>query len=248
MRVLPINNNIYDRTNIDNRKFNVIPDSDIQNNVSFKAGKNAGENIFKRLYKKCRDSFNYAYDKVTTGYGKYILKSDKVRSFSEWLYSKDSSNATKHFAVVGAFVTSAAYAYNTLKNNKLEKKNSTTLAINQALGWVVPTLLGYLIDSGIAEHTKEIEYNFAAKITKAMKMSALDSKEYNEALERTVKQIKGVRTIAGIVTFTLLYRYLAPVFIAPVANKLGEWVGKKSDKKLADKQQIVQNQVELAKA
>ena len=175
---------------------------------------------------------------IKDAYGKWILKSKGVRKFSEWLYSKDSTNATKHFAVLGALVTSSAYAYNTLKNNKLEKKNSTTLAINQALGWIVPTILGYLIDSGIAEHTKEVEYNFAAKLTKAMHMSNMSHAEYDAALQKTVKQIKGIRTLAGITTFTLLYRYLAPVAITPLANKIGAWVGAKMDGKETVKQNV----------
>ena len=79
-------------------------------------------------------------------------------------------------------------------------------------------------------------------------MSDLPPKEYKAALERTAKQIKGVRTIAGITTFTLLYRYLAPVFIAPVANKLGDWVGRQTDKKHAEVQAAAQNQLETAKA
>ena len=164
-------------------------------------------------------------------YGEWILKSKKVRKFSERMYKKDTTNATKHFAVVGSLVTSTAYAYNTLKNKNLEKKNSTTLAINQALGFLVPTFLAYTLDKLLAGYTREIEHNFAAKLEKALRTANLTHEEYEVALERATKQIKGVKTLAAIATFTFLYRYLAPVAITKPANRIGEWVGKKVDEK-----------------
>ena len=194
------------------------------------------------------NSYQPAFNgRLTEAYGKWVLKSKRVKNFAKKMYEKDTTNATKHFAVVGAFVTSAAYAYNTMKNNKLEKKNSTTLAINQSLGWIVPTVLGYLIDAGIADRTKNVEYNFAAKLTKALKMSK-DLTVDHEVLEKVAKQIKGVKTLASIATFVLLYRYLAPVLITPVANHIGDWVGKKVDEKNAAKKQKQLQQQEIKAA
>lgn len=162
-------------------------------------------------------------------YGKAILNSNGVRKFSEWLASVDKTNATKHFAVAGSLVTSSAYAYNTLKNNRLEKKNSRTLATNQALGFIVPTVLGYTIDAAIGKYTKEVEYKFAAKLEKALFHSKLEGEALESAIKRCSKQIKGVRTLAGIATFTLLYRYIAPVAITPAANKIGEKINSRKD-------------------
>ena len=54
---------------------------------------------------------------------------------------------------------------------------------------------------------------------------------YQEALERATKQLKGVRTLASIATFTFLYRYLAPVAITKPANRMGEWLSKKLESK-----------------
>ena len=193
-----------------------------------------------------------SYNKTSNGpsfqslperYGKWVLKGKGFRKFAKRLYELDTTNATKHFAVFGAFITSAAYAYNTMKNNKLEKKNSTTLAINQTLGWIVPTTLGYLVDAGIAERTKQVEYDFAALLTKKMKLTK-GFKVDHDALDTVTKQIKGVRTLASIATFTLLYRYLAPVAITPAANHIGDWVGKKVDEK--NKRLAKEAEVQLA--
>ncbi len=37
-------------------------------------------------------------------------------------------------------------------------------------------------------------------------------------------RLKGVRILAGLATFTLIYRYATPVLITPLANKIGDWV------------------------
>ncbi|GEM_PF-6860872 len=187
-----------------------------------------------------------AFGRISSAYGEWILKSKRIRKASEWIYSKDRTNATKHFAVVGSLVTSFAYAYNTLKNKRLEKKNSNTLAINQTLNFVVPTILGYTLDKLISGHTKNWEYKFAARLEKAIASAGLTHEEHEIALQRATKQLKGVRTLAGIATFTFLYRYLAPVAITKPANRMGEWLGKKLDAKKEN--EIPEARMEVAKA
>ena len=62
--------------------------------------------------------------------------------------------------------------------------------------------------------------------------------EMEKILKRNSNQLKGVRTFMTIVTFTLIYRYLAPVLITPVANKIGNWLNAKIDAKQAEKENI----------
>ena len=231
MKVLPIVNN---SAQINRYNDNGMPVKSFSNanQVSFASAASDGAKASKNIFVK-------AYRAVQEAYGKWILQSERIHKFSKWMYSKDTTNATKHFAVVGSLATSSAYAYNTLKSKKLEKKNSRTLAVNQALNFLVPTVLGYTLDSLIAGHTKEVEYKFAAKLQKALHCSHLTPEEYDKALERATKQIKGVRTLASIATFTLLYRYLAPVAITPLANKIGESIGKKQEEKASSKTAVV---------
>ena len=184
-----------------------------------------------------------SFKRIGDKYGVWILKSKVARNISKWLYSKDTTNATKHFAVAGSLVTSSAYAYNTMKNKKLEKRNSTTLAINQGLNFFVPTILGYTLDKLISGHTKEYEYSFAGKLQRAMDTASLSADEKKLALERATKQLKGVRTLASIATFTFLYRYLAPVAITKPANRIGEWLGSKID---AKKQRLTEEETKQA--
>ena len=56
----------------------------------------------------------------------------------------------------------------------------------------------------------------------------------NKILEGLSKKVTGVRTLASLAVFTIIYRYATPVLITPVAN----WIGDKmSSKKTAEKQE-----------
>ena len=41
------------------------------------------------------------------------------------------------------------------------------------------------------------------------------------------KKLKAVRPLASLLTFTLIYRYITPVLITPLANKLGNKINSK---------------------
>ena len=49
----------------------------------------------------------------------------------------------------------------------------------------------------------------------------------------------GVRILADLMTFTLIYRYVVPVLITPIANKIGDKINAKKaeEKRLAQEQQ-----------
>ncbi|MCQ2754086.1 MAG: hypothetical protein MJ231_03460, partial [bacterium] len=170
-------------------------------------------------------------DFLARTYGKAIYKSKAIRKFAEWFAPKDTSNATKHFQVLGALATSATYAVSTIKSPNFDKDNATTLAVNQTLGWVAPTLLGYITDKAIQERTKQWEFNYCNKRKKAIELSKLSNEEKQKLLKGLNKSQKGFRTFAGMVTFTLMYRYLAPVLITPLANKIGAAINKSKKEK-----------------
>ena len=170
-------------------------------------------------------------------YGKKILNSDKVRKFSENIVKMDRGNASRHFQTVVALVTSSAYVMGSLRNKDFDKKNGRTLAINQTLGFVVPTIAAYTVDSAMNNFNKQLEYAKSPELEKQLAAKKITGKELEEVLLHNSKQLKGVRTFMSIVTFTLVYRYLAPVAITPAANKIGNWVNKKIDQKQETKAQ-----------
>lgn len=173
-------------------------------------------------------------------YGKFMINSDGVRKFSEKMVKMDRGNASRHFQTVGALVTSSAYVMGSLRNKDFDKKNGRTLAINQTLGFVVPTIAAYTVDSAMGNFNKQLEYAkshvLEESLEKTLAGKLMKSEQIAEILKHNSNQLKGVRTFMSIVTFTLVYRYLAPVLITPAANKIGNWVNDKIEKKQAAKE------------
>ena len=46
--------------------------------------------------------------------------------------------------------------------------------------------------------------------------------------------MKGVRALAALAVFTLIYRYATPVLITPIANKIGDKLNERSKAKEAE--------------
>ena len=152
-------------------------------------------------------------------YGKWIADSDKVRKFSEKLSKMDKGDVARHFQVLGSVITSAAYMHSTLKNKDMDKDNALTLAVNQGLNFLIPTVAAYTIDIVIRNLIKQLEYKYSA--IQETKISTL-AKDTRKTAERQLsRQLKGFRTLAGILTFTMIYRFITPVVITPVANSIG---------------------------
>ena len=90
-----------------------------------------------------------------------MLNNGKSRKVAEFLNNMDKNDASRHFQVVGSLVTSSAYMAATLKNKDIEKKNGRTLAINQGLGFVIPTIAAYATDSLLRGFNKTLEYGYS---------------------------------------------------------------------------------------
>ena len=45
------------------------------------------------------------------------------------------------------------------------------------------------------------------------------------------KKVAGVRTLASLAVFTIIYRYATPVLITPIANKIGDRINAKKEEK-----------------
>ncbi len=181
-------------------------------------------------------------DKVTDFtakiYGKYIANSDRLRNFAEKASKKAKvENVSNHFQVAGSAITSSAYMVSTMKNKDFDKDNARTLAINQGLGFLVPTAGAYITDHYIADIKKQIEYKYDAIHEHRIAQQKLTQAEKKEAMEKLGKKLKSVRALMGILTFTLIYRYVTPVAITPVANKIGNWVNAKVHAKEAAREQ-----------
>ena len=122
-----------------------------------------------------------------------------------------SERMTDHMSAAGSFVTTAAYAGTTLNNKNMEKKPARTLALNQFLVTALST---------IGTFTKKMSYKFS---------------DVNKGLEATKlsKRVKGFPIVQKLLTFSIIYRYVAPVLVTPAASKIGKALN--SEEKVAAK-------------
>ncbi len=157
-------------------------------------------------------------------YGKYLANSDRLRTFAEKASKKSEvENVTNHFQVAGSAITSSAYMVSTMKNKDFDKDNARTLAINQGLGFLVPTAGAYITDHYIADIKKQIEYKYDAMHEHKIAQMKLTPEQKKVAMEKLGKNLKAVRALMSILTFTFIYRYVTPVGITPLANRIGNW-------------------------
>ena len=181
---------------------------------------------------------NWFVKKFGELYGKPLIESEKVANFSGKMAEK-TSKATQHMVTAGSFLTSGMYVQQTLNKKELDPEKRKTLAINQALCFFIPTIAAYTVDHLLNDWVKKREYRYSGLQDYKAEMAKIEGKSKEEIEKITgglSNRLKGVRILAGLATFTLIYRYATPVLITPLANKIGDWVNaKNAAKKEAEK-------------
>lgn len=213
---------------------NVNPDTAESNeNISFKAGVPKKPGFFKKLTEKLGEFMGNLY-------GKRLIESDRMAGISARL-SDVPGGVTQAMATFGALLTSATYVTRTLGNKDLEDDKKRTLAVNQTLCFIVPTIAAYLVDGAISSWVKKQEYRFKnVNFGVAEKLKAEGkTKEAQNLVKQVLKNSNGVRILASLATFTMIYRYATPVLITPLANKIGNWANARRAEKQAIKQEAV---------
>lgn len=159
-------------------------------------------------------------------YGKPLMASNKLWKISEFL-TKIPGEMTQHMVALGSLITSGTYVQRTLTNKDLDPERRRTLAVNQALCFVVPTIAAYSVDKLINDAVKKNEYRYTGLKLHDLEMDKIagkvSPKNEAEAYKSLGKKAKGVRVLASLAVFTLIYRYATPVLITPIANKIGDW-------------------------
>lgn len=210
----------------------VNPDTAESNeNISFKAGTPKKAGFFKKLTDKIGELMGKLY-------GKKLIESERMAKVSAWL-SDVPGGVTQAMATFGALLTSGTYVTRTLGNKELEDDKKRTLAVNQTLCFIVPTIAAYTVDKLIGGWVKKQEYRFKnVNLGVAEKLKADGNKDAAEKLvKQIVKNSNGVRILASLATFTMIYRYATPVLITPIANKIGNWANaRRAEKQAAEKE------------
>lgn len=189
--------------------------------VSFKAGKESKFGLWiSKMYGKY--------------YGKPMYDKKWIQNASEKM-TKFPGNMTEHMATLGSILTSSVYMYKTVQNKDLDSKKRNTLAINQGLCCVIPTIGAYTISNKMKDFKKRIEYRYRGLKEQQVALGQLSAEEANALKKSLGTKLKSLSALTGLITFTLIYRYLTPVIVTPVAN----WIGRKingedeTDKKAA---------------
>lgn len=219
MQISRISNTLYNSPKYQNN-------INTKNHIAFTSFPPAESKIFIGIKKKLKPIYELS-DKFTSGIAKICGKIMLNKRFEELVdkTTKSKVNIVKHLTVAIATVISSTYVVKTLNNKKLERKKRTTLAINQGIVFGLSTLMGYTFEKFAA---KKIDI-LADKFAKA-----------NEGLEKSKLNMytDGMKAAASLVILTTMYRYIAPVIVTPIANKIGNNVQKKREAELKAKQSI----------
>ena len=165
-------------------------------------------------------------------YAKPLYNKMWLQRFSEQV-AKVPGSYTEHMSALGSAITSSVYMKRTLDNKDLDNDKKKTLAVNQGLCFVIPTILSYWVNGKLLGFNKKQEYKYAG-IQEAKKANGLIPPEKLKEFEAKLgDRLKGFKTLSSLLTFTLIYRYASPVIITPLANKVGAKLN--SNKKEAKK-------------
>lgn len=137
-----------------------------------------------------------------------VMNSKFMQSFAD--RTADMKNLPSHMSTAGSFVTTYFYANRTLKTlNKDEeqKKRAKVLATNQVMVTGLSTLGAYGLNDALGKFSKNLGYKF---------------REANQGHARLSTRMKGFDIAKQLLIFTMMYRYIAPVLVTPLASKIGK--------------------------
>ncbi len=218
--------------------------------LSFQAkGTSGGKGLGERIKDFLQRIISKPLAKV---YGRPMYESKRANNLADRL-SKTSGEMTNHMATLGALLTSSVYMYQTLHKKDLDDDRRRTLAVNQGLCFLIPTICAYTVDKVLKNWTKQkIEYRYSNLKEYFIANASKDpnfSPEKVEVLKKDLGQkLKGVRTLISLAIFAMIYRYIAPVLITPFANKIGEHMNdKRKARAQAETQTVVMNALNQVK-
>lgn len=181
--------------------------------------------------RRFRDSWNAGLNKKVEKYFTKpvlapIMNSKFIGDFAE--KTKDINNMACHMTTAGSIVTTATYAgtsLKTLNKDKEQKKRAKTLVLNQVMVTGLSTLGAYTVNDKLGKMTKQLGYKF---------------REANQGNPKLSTYMKGFDVAKGLLIFSIMYRYIAPVVVTPLASKLGNYIFGKDEKKAAEQKPAAQ--------
>jgi hypothetical protein len=175
--------------------------------------KGANFNSVKKVWTSAKDSFNKGYDKMVEDVIidkalKPIVNSNVMTKLVDKTAHIDSM--ASHMSTAGSFVTTATYANRTLKTfnqDEEQKKRAKTLALNQVMVTGVSTLGAYTFNKQLDKLSKNLGYKF---------------REANQGNPKLTTRMQGFNIAKQLLIFSVMYRYVAPVIVTPLASKISK--------------------------
>lgn len=200
--------------NYDNINFGLNP---LKQESKFFAG-------IKRFFKPATDLCTKYAGKLVEGIAKKfgkLLNTDLALSVVKRTMEdkKFAENLLSHLIVLGSTLLSGFYVLRTLQNKNLEEDKKKTLAINQGAVWGVSTLLGYTLDKVINNQVNRFKAKF-----KYINNNYVDEKVLENYLS-------GIKIAQKAMIFGVIYRYISPVLVTPIANAIGNKINEKKEVK-----------------
>ncbi|MFA7659135.1 MAG: hypothetical protein WCY19_06860 [Candidatus Gastranaerophilaceae bacterium] len=174
--------------------------------------------LIKKVFKPAIDLFNKAMDTVTTLIAKGFAKIMQTKWFTKIVNKTKDTNIVAHLSCLTSLFLSGFYMKQTLQNDKLDKQKRTTLAINQGTVAILSAIMSYSLDNVINKRINKF-------VDKFVMVNARDPK--------IGKYVDGIRSAKTIMIFGLIYRFLTPVVVTPIANKIGNRIQEKKKAELA---------------
>ena len=179
----------------------------VNNSVNFGCAKPKS-----KLFKPFSDFYEHSTEKIARGMAK-LLETKPVEKLV--VKAKKSKRLVAHLAAFTSLVLSGFYVKQTLQNEDLEKSKRNTLAINQAATSILSTILAYAADTSIHSKVNEVINKYLAVNVKTASPKMLN------------KFKAGFNAAKTIVIFGTIHRFIAPVFVTPIANHIGNKVNAK---------------------
>ncbi|MBO6273324.1 hypothetical protein J6O48_11170 [bacterium] len=218
---------------------NITPINTIQNNSVLQNKKNlSGAPAFQgapkvnkstlgaagSLWSGVKEGLDKGWDNfIENGVIKYGLKPVMNSKFMNWFADKTANvgNMPSHMATAGSIVTTYFYANRTkktLNKDEEQKKRAKTLVLNQWMVTAVSTAGAYGINGALGKISKNLGYKF---------------REANQDCPKLAKRMKGFDIAKQLLIFTVMYRYIAPVIVTPVASKISKLVANRKNNQQA---------------
>ena len=202
-----------------------------------------------KFFQPLEDAWDTATEWLAKNFTAKLMNTEFVAKFANKY--ENSKLITNHILTIGAATGSGMYMYRTAKipEDQMDSDRKTVLMTNQALTFGVSTAGAYGLDGALigwwkkktnryaelfSKDEKIIEkmnkFNDQLKAKGLNKLDLVDFVQHSDTLhelgadkkQALALRLKGMDVAKKLLIFTLIYRYIVPVAVTPIANKLGD--------------------------